>query len=604
MTTYNTGNPLGSVDVKDLYDNAENLDVLVNTQTELTNPDRFGVARKTWKGMETEFVDSQADKEDRFQEFLADSAYQPIGAYAAGIEVTAYNQVILADGEYWRLSASTPLPYTTTGAGMPEGGSFVGVGDAVLRQDLADPAKGSELVAYQPAGTGAVPTDVQSKLRESVSVKDFGAVGDGVTDDTSAFTAAQAAHEHIRVPPGLNCKVNSGLDYWKFYGEGAVFEPNRQWTLNPFPQTGGMSKTYNPRTFGTYETAVANSVTANSSPATGQRITNTQVLGTNAQGLAQVYTLRDHVAQFAMINRFTPDVLDASTSYTATTVTNAAISGLNVKPGMVIDTQHSLKFTGIVRSVSGTTITVDAWWPATPNGAPPGTPANGVGAIINPNSKLYGQNIVVGGGGNNTTTGARDITGVELNMFTGASSSPVLNTWGYDMTSFGGGYLDVGYQIRGPRNISYFSRPEGGNGQFGFYSKGDNRGLRIEDPVQNAIELIVGGQSRFALQPTGTMFMRSGRLRHIGPQQTTGSFVSIGDAWTTGYGALFYITGFNVANGQEGKFLLAANNTSTGVIYNSDGSGTTVQFQISANTLQIRATTGTFQFSAFQLMAN
>ena len=72
-------------------------------------------------------------------------------------------------------------------------------------------------VVYDPAGTGAVSTTVQAKLRESVSVKDFGAVGDGVTDDTAFIQAAIDATKNSSIlffPSGIYL-CSSGLTLYK-----------------------------------------------------------------------------------------------------------------------------------------------------------------------------------------------------------------------------------------------------------------------------------------------------------------------------------------------------------------------------------------------------
>jgi len=90
-------------------------------------------------------------------------------------------------------------------------------------------SSGSTLVNFIQSGTGAVSRTLQSKMREIVSIKDFGAVGDGVADDTQAIQDAVDALAAVNggavfIPTGTykitdSIKVTSSKI--SIYGEGA-----------------------------------------------------------------------------------------------------------------------------------------------------------------------------------------------------------------------------------------------------------------------------------------------------------------------------------------------------------------------------------------------
>lgn len=69
---------------------------------------------------------------------------------------------------------------------------------------IVDPqaSTGSSLVGHIASGTGATARTVQAKLRDTVSVRDFGAVGDGVTNDATAFQNAINTGKNVFVPRG------------------------------------------------------------------------------------------------------------------------------------------------------------------------------------------------------------------------------------------------------------------------------------------------------------------------------------------------------------------------------------------------------------------
>jgi hypothetical protein len=84
---------------------------------------------------------------------------------------------------------------------------------AALTASLAA-SSGSSLIGFIQAGTSAVATTAQTKMRETISVKDFGAVGDDAADDTTKIQAAinyaNTIGGDVYFPPGVY-RITNGL---------------------------------------------------------------------------------------------------------------------------------------------------------------------------------------------------------------------------------------------------------------------------------------------------------------------------------------------------------------------------------------------------------
>lgn len=195
MTTYNTGNPLGSAAAKDLYDNAENLDHLVNDQANESYPDRFGAPRKTWYGIEKSA--NQA---------ILNYGYITKDSFEDGSTISLANECLRwkSNGEYYRwdgiLPKVVPPGSTPDSTGDIGDGKWVSVGDAALRTELSNGKYRSDALAVK-----YVP----------------GVVIDSTTDNRAAIYAYTG---QIYVPKGvqLRCNFLPDDDVTKFTGEGKI----------------------------------------------------------------------------------------------------------------------------------------------------------------------------------------------------------------------------------------------------------------------------------------------------------------------------------------------------------------------------------------------
>ncbi|MFS7359289.1 GDSL-type esterase/lipase family protein [Rahnella inusitata] len=204
MTTYNTGNPLGSSAPKDLYDNAQNLDFAMNSITQALWEDRFGRSRNTWHGIEKFANDA-----------ISAFGYVTIDSFEDGATISLPNEVLRwkNNGEYYRWDGALPknvtagsTPDTSGGVGS---GKWLSVGYAALSSMIIS-ATGSTGIdsALYDLSTAAYSIRnrrllgvANNKLRSAQNVK-IVCVGDSITYgydvNSTDVIAPPADNGHIR----------------------------------------------------------------------------------------------------------------------------------------------------------------------------------------------------------------------------------------------------------------------------------------------------------------------------------------------------------------------------------------------------------------------
>ena len=393
------------------------------------------------------------------------------------------------------VDAQGRLTAASSGSGsFAETNSPTFTGNVVLPNTTTIGDISSTELGYLNGVTSAIQTQVDSKTPKTslpVSVSDYGAVGDGTTDNTTAFSNAAQARAgettfddkgivrapgvFVTVPDGvyaLSSLVDTGgRDVIWILDRGARVLNTEN--LNGEVLRQGQRIMQSP--FGNEDNATGFAVRLYPN---GSNFNDAaEVLGVANETDISVYTDRDAVAMFADVYAPPPTLTLTNATYTATTVVPAsAISAANLKllrKGMIIDTAHSpTKFSGFITdwAANGTSITVEGWYLADGTVQSASTPTGTVTAYVNPFTKVWAHNanVIM-----NSSSHADAMSGFELGLLDNKADSTAAHggshyVWGFDAVNLGTYKIESFFIARGQG----FSGLRVDNADIGLYYRG------------------------------------------------------------------------------------------------------------------------------------
>lgn len=215
-TRYNTGNPIESTDVRDMSDNAKNLDLFSNS-SELSFDDRLGIERKTIHGMNSEF-DAQ----------ILNMGFTRVGTFATGVTLTNPRQTLLwdiadgGDGQEYGWSGAFPkvvpplsTPNTTGGIAV---GKWMSRFDPELRVQVRESIRRSYAEAgynlvYGSFAAGFTLVNINDVALDETTGKAFSGAAGTYPPGTATSGFSDKSYVVVMHFPALASIASSGINF-------------------------------------------------------------------------------------------------------------------------------------------------------------------------------------------------------------------------------------------------------------------------------------------------------------------------------------------------------------------------------------------------------